>query len=268
MLTNPQLAVWLDDLRRDVVTAMNQARTLGFRAIDANAVAGPISPQELSQTGRRHLLKHLDDLGLRMGSLRGPVGGPGYTDARVGEQRLAAMRKIMDLAHTLGVPVVSTRLGAIQGTGDGGEAVRLREVVATLADHADRTGVCVAVETASLPAAELSRLLAETGCPWMASCCDSGAMLMQGDDPHAVAETLPGRIRLVRARDAVAAASAEGAAEVRLGEGDLNVERFLAALVEAGFRGDIVLTRSTGTNPVADLQHALAVFGKHLQPGR
>lgn len=258
------LSVCLDDLRLDVKAAMDRARSLGFRAIDVGASAGPISPGELSRTGRRHLLKHLSDLGLRLGSLRGPVGGPGYADPAAGEGRVERMKRVIDLAAGLGVPTVSTSLGLAAGDADR-HFERLKEAMAALADQADRAGVIVAVETGGIGAAELARLLAEINCPFLASCCDAGAMLMQGEDPHRIAETLPGRIRLVRARDAVASSGGEAGHEVAIGEGSLDPARLLAALNEAAFQGDIILTRSAGTDPAADLARARAVFEQHLK---
>src|SRR6185436_4512010 len=98
----------------------------------------------------------------------------------------------------------------------------------------------------------LNKLLREVDCPCLAACCDSGAMLMQGDDPHSVGNTMPGRIGLVRARDAVAGSAQAGGYEVTQGQGNLDPERFLASLSEATYMGDIVLTRSAGQDSAAD----------------
>lgn len=265
MIKNPELALCLDDLRLETKAAMDRARTLGFRAIDVAAVAGPISPGELSHTGQRHLLKHLSDLGLRLASLRGPAGGAGYADRHSGERRLETMRKIIDLASTLRVPIVSTTLGAPGEASSDDRAARYREMLAILAADADRKGVRVAVETAGVSAADLNQLLREVDCPMLAACCDSGAMLMHGDDPHKVAELLSGRVRLVRARDAVSGSSQAAGFETAYGEGHLDTPRFLASLAEAGFDGDLVLSRTTGDRPIIDLEKARQELEKHLR---
>ncbi len=263
-MKKPVLSACLDDLRLEVKAALDRARSLGFRAVDVGATSGPISPSELSHTGRRHLAKHLADLGLRLSSFRGPVAGPGYGDARGGDQRLESLREVIDLAASMKVPVVSTTVGPSAPTAVAPEINRLREALAAIADRADRAGVIVTLETAGLNSPTLSRLLAEINCPLLAACCDSGAMLMQGEDPARVAEVLPGRIRLVRARDAVAGSAAAVGYEVAQGDGNLNSERFLAALSEAAFQGDIVLTRTSGNNPAADLLRARLAFEKYL----
>ncbi|MBN2563542.1 MAG: sugar phosphate isomerase/epimerase [Phycisphaerae bacterium] len=263
-MTNPQLSVCLDDLCPDVKTAMARARSLGFSIADVSASRGIISPGELSWTGQRHLLRHLSDMGLRLGSLRGPVGGPGYADAVAGERRLDTMRSVIRLAAALEVRVVSTAPGPAADSADVAEAGRLREALTLLADDADRAGVVVAVETAGIGARTLNSLLTAGNCTFLSSCCDSGAMLMQGEDPHEIAEILPGRIQLVRARDAVRGSAEAAGYEVALGDGHLDTPRFLAALAEAGFYGDIVLSRTTGADPAGDLHHARQEFERTM----
>jgi len=264
MIGAPRLSICLDDLRLEVRAALDQARAMGFRAVDASAQRGPISPEQLSRSAQRHLLKHCGDLGLRLASLRGPCDGRSYADPAAGERRLHEMLRIVELAAALGVPVVSTTVGQASAEGGASEQARLREALSILADMADRTGVVVALETSGIAAEKLNQLLATIGCPSLAACCDSGAMIMQGEDPHNLSRLLPGRVRLVRARDAVAGAGS-GGSEVPMGTGQLDVPRFLADLEEAGFSGDIVLTRTGGTSSAADILRARQQFEKHLR---
>ena len=247
-----RLAVCLEDLRAEVRPALDLARSLQYEAVDVRATHGPISPAELSQTGRRHLLRHLSDLGLRLSSLRGPTGPGGYADPADAERRLETLFKVIDLAAGLRAPVVSTVLGGVSPA----RQSALREALALIADRADRAGVNVALETSGVSAAELGRVLAELNCPWVGSCCDTAAMIIRGEDPHAVGDTLAGRIRLVRLRDAVPGAPEHPGHEVRLGDGRLDPPRLLSALAEAGFEGDMVVSRTTGERPLDDLRHA------------
>ena len=263
-MIQPQLSVCLDDLKIDVKSALDRARILGFRAVDVDATAGPLSAGELSQTGRRHLIKHLADLGLRLGSLRGPTAGAAYWDPAQGEKRLDTMRGVVGLAHALGVSVVSTTLGPMSADPHDEKVHRARNTLHTLAELADRSGVAVAVEPWGLHAPHLGKMIRDIGCPFLTACCDSGAMLMQGDDPHRVAESLGGQIQLVRARDAVSGSRQTLGHEVAQGDGDLDVPRFLASLMESGFKGDMVLSRTAGQHTAADLQRAKEVFEEYL----
>jgi sugar phosphate isomerase/epimerase len=261
----PRLAVCLNDLSTDVKAAMVLARRLEFGAVDVSAVQGPVSPRELSGSGQRHLLRYLADLALRLGSLRGPVGGAGYADSAAGEQRLDTMREIIHLAAALRVPVVSTAPGALPGGKATREAGRLREAFALLADEADRSGVMVAVETSGLGAPDVKKLITEIRSPSLAACCDTGAILMQGGDPSSMSELLAGDVRLVRARDAVRGSVEAPGHEVAMGEGQLDAARLLAALEQGEFNGDIVLTRTSGANRAEDLRRAREMLDKHLR---
>lgn len=263
-MTPVKLAVCLDDLKLEIKSALNRARSLGFRAVDLSAIAGPISPSELSGTGRRHFSKHLQDLGLRLASLRGPSAGSGYDDPVEGERRLDSMRKIIQLASELQVPVVSTTLGRLARQPEGVNTSLAKEAMSLLAEDADRLGVRVAIESAGISASALNEILRDLNCPMLASCCDTGAMIMQGEDPHHIAEALAGRIALVRARDAVAGATGTIGQETAMGEGQLNPAAFLAALTEAGFGGDMILTRTTASNPAVELVNARREFEKYL----
>ncbi len=260
-LHRPQLGVCLDDLRVETRAAMDRARAMGFHAIDVSALTGPISPGELSRTGQRHLAKHLADLGLRLASLRGPVGGASYGDPTGGERRIDQMRGVIRLAADLHVPVASTAIG---GGGLEKDAGRIREALAMLADDADRCGVTVAIETHGIGSADLAQMLGEINCPWLAASADTGAMIMRGDDPNALGATLAGRIKHARVRDAVTGSPDATGYEVPLGEGRLDPAALLAALDEAGAGGDLILSRSTGNSPAVDLQRAKAAFDRLL----
>jgi sugar phosphate isomerase/epimerase len=263
-MRTPELAVCLDDLGLEIKAALGRARSMGFSALDIGATSGPISPQTLSLSGRRHFLKHIADLGLRVASLRGPTGGPGYGDAGGGEHRLDTMRKIISLASSLRVPVVSTMLGPWNDERDATLAGRTLEALELIAGDADRQGVAVAIETVGVSTQALGERLRGIGCRHLTSCCDSGALIMQGESPYQLAESLAGRIGLVRARDAVAGTPDASGHEVAMGDGALDPPRFLASLMEAGFEGDIVLSRTTGTNPAADLLNARNQFAALL----
>ena len=250
----PQLSVCVDDLQLEVKASLRHARDLGFSAVDVKATSGPISPAELTATGRRHFLRHLADLGLRLGSLRGPADAVSYGNGASGERRLDVMRQVIALASALRVPVVSTSLGRL-GESES-EIARTYGALEILADDADRAGVGVAIETIGIGVADLGDMLRKINCPSVGACCDSGAMLMQGEDPHFVGDVLAGRIHLVRARDAVTGSASAAGHEVAQGEGHLNIALFLAGLAESGFQKDIVLSRTTGSSRGEDLLRA------------
>jgi sugar phosphate isomerase/epimerase len=257
-----QISVCTDDLRSEIKNALRQARSLGFGVVDIGASTGPISPTELSRTGQRHFARYLNDLGLRLGSLRGPAEIGSVAADSAGERRFETLRAIIRLAADLRVPVVSATLGG--ASNDERAAARMNEVLSTLAADADRFGVNLAVETNGVTTASLGSILRDLACPNLGACCDSGAMLMGGGDPHSIASDLAGRVQLVRVRDAVAGSREVAGREVAMGEGHLDVPAFLATLQEAGFGGDLVVSRADSATPAADLAKARSILESHL----
>lgn len=264
--TRHALSVCTDDLRLEIKRALQVASRLGFRAVDIGAADGPLEPRHMSRSAQRHLTRYLGDLGLRLGSLRGPVTGPSYGDGAIGERKLESMRSIIALAGELRVPVVSTSLGHIDADASNAVSSRLLEAVETIANDSDRHGVNVAIETAGIAPDVLRDLLARVNCPNLGACCDSGAMLMEGHDPHRIADALPGRVHVVRARDATAGTATASGRETAMGEGALDIPVFVASLFEAGFKGDMIVSRSDSMRPEQDLAAAGRVLKTFLMP--
>lgn len=262
--TRNQLSVCADDLRLEIKRALQTASALGFRAVDIGATSGPVDPRQMSKSAQRHLSRYLSDLGLRLGSLRGPVSGASYADGSAGERRLEMMRSIIALAGEMRVPVVSTSLGGFGAAAGADATSRLLEAIETLADDSYRHGVRVAIETTGIAPDALRGWISDLDCPTLGASCDSGAMLMEGNDPHHIAEYLAGRIHVVRARDATVGSSSAAGREVAMGEGALDIPAFLASLQEAGFSGDMIVSRSDSARPDADLSAAAKILAPYL----
>lgn len=254
------LSISVDDLKMELRPALDVARQIGVHYVEVGAMHGPISPDQLSKSGERHFARHLADIGLNLHCLRGPAGGAGYADRSAGDRRLASLKRVIDLASSLRVPTVTTTVGRIVADADGREMDRLREAMIQMADMADRTGVTVAIDTAGISTADLRSILQSINCPELTACCDSGGMLMRGENPHRVADVLSGRIRIARARDAIAGEAGAPGYETPLGQGQLDPAAFLAALHEAGARGPLILSRTTGEERIHDLALAKRRF--------
>ncbi|HPF40017.1 MAG TPA: sugar phosphate isomerase/epimerase [Phycisphaerae bacterium] len=265
MNAKKRLSVCTDDLRLDIKSALRAASQIGFRAVDIGAAGGGLNPREMSRSAQRHLSRYLADLGLQLGSLRGPVAGPGYGDGVAGEHRLEMMRSIIALAGQMRVPVVSTSLGPIAGEAAPDSSRRVLEALEAIANDSYRHGVSVAIETTGIAPDALRDVLAKFDCPTLGACCDTGAMLMEGNDPHRLAEHLAGRIQIARMRDATFGSPGAAGREVDMGQGALDLSAFFATLNEAGFGGDLVVSRRDGARPAAELANAGGMLAPFIQ---
>lgn len=252
----PGVGVVLDSLGRPVKESLQAASQLGLRQIELPAASGEISPEELSQTGRRHLLRHVAGLGLQLSALGGDLGGARFGDPALLEERLDRTRRIIELAADLRVPVLTTHLGRVDV-----EARRRGDLVAVvreLADMADRTGTFVAFETGGADPAETVALLKEVNCEWLGVCYDPASLLIEGYDPIAGVEPSAGRILIARARDAVGGSGRRPGHETPLGRGEVDFVRYLAALDESGYRSVPFIRRTNSDRPLQDVAEAKA----------
>lgn len=232
----PPLAAWLDSYRLDLRAALECAAAQGFRHVHADTARGVLRPAELSGTGRRHLRRFLADLGLVLDGLALDHPGAGLADPARAEQRVAELRQMLALCTDLGVRRASVSLSGLDAERT---APLARELLALVADEADRHGVATAVfDPAGAPglrAAELRRL----GCPQLQVGLDTAA-------PGVTAEELPQYVPLVGAvhlRDVRRRAGQ--VEEVAFGAGEVDFAALLAQLQAGAPEAALVLRRDT-----------------------
>lgn len=253
-MNQPEVGVVLDGLGLPAKDALQAAARLSFTHVELPAQSGDVDPANLSRTGRRHLLHYVSSLGLRLSALAGDLGGARFNDSSALERRLDKTRQILELAAELRVPIVTTHLGRVDEDtlSQGYVAQAIRE----LADVSDRTGTLVALETGSADPAALAGLIRGVNCPTLGSAYDPASLLIDGFDPFAGVEPLADRILIARVRDAVAGSGQRPGREMPLGQGQIDLAEYLAALDQAGYRGTSFVRRTDSDRPLEDLAQA------------
>jgi L-ribulose-5-phosphate 3-epimerase len=249
----PGVGVVLDSFGQPVRESLQSAARLGLRQLELPAVAGEVSPDVLSHTGRRHLLHHVQGLGLELSALGGDLGGSRFAGSGGIEERLQRTRKIVEMAADLHVPIMTTHLGRVDLQN---RRSSVAEVVRELADIADRTGTFVAFETASADPARFLSLLKEVNCDWLGVCYDPASLLIDGYNPLESIEPAAGRILIARARDAIGGSERQPGHETPLGYGEIDWARYLAMLDQAGYRNAAFIRRTGSERPAADIADA------------
>lgn len=247
-----RLAVCLDDFGAPPKEALGAASELGFRCVQIGALRGPISPGQLDESGRRHLRRFAEGLGLQIIALRVDFGGSRFLDASTTEQYIECTRRVLELARELNVPLVSAPLGKFR-TADVDEYELVKFAVRAVADHADLLDCFFAIETAVDTPEALQQLLRDVSCPHLKVAYDPAELLIGGIDPLAPIETYADDIGLAFARDAERGTAAQPGRETNLGAGHLSLPAYLAQLDAAGYRGPLVVRRADTTRPLADL---------------
>jgi sugar phosphate isomerase/epimerase len=244
------LAAWLDTYRRDLRAALEAARADRLRLISVNAAGKLLDPAELSHSGRRHLARHVANLGLGWASLAAEFPGAGLADAARAEERLARVRTVLELCRELQVPQASVNLSGVGN--ESGEAV-LRE----LAELSERIGVPVAVHDPTGHELDaLAQRLAGLGQPLLRLGLDTAALPPPGSTLAKYA-ALAGDVYLrdVRRRGG-------GIEETTYGAGEVDFRAVLAALAAGGYDGALVLRRDATSAGV----DALRQGREHIEP--
>jgi len=275
-----KIGVLADSFRLPPREGVRRAKELGADGVQVYAVRGEITPEGLDRAARAEFRSFCGSLGLEIAALCGDLGGHGFERAAENPAKVERSKRIVDLAADLGTRVVTTHVGVIPGDP---AAPAFRAILAAcreLGAYAAKKCVTLAIETGPEPAAVLRALLEAAGSPGVGVNLDPANLVMvTGDDPVAAVATLGAYIVHTHAKDGrklrpCAAAEVYGAfaaggfeqlerrmgklfAEVPLGEGQVDWDRYLAALKAAGYRGYLTVEREVGADPAADIGKAV-----------
>ena len=260
------LGVDLDDLHVPVKEGLRTAAQLAFQAVELGAVAGDVSPESLSGSGRRHLARMVRGLGLDLAALTADTPHLRLSDPATAGERVERTCRIVELAADMGVPVVAGSVGALTDPGTGAPHPLVMESLQRIGEVADARGVSFALRLAQEPGDRAAGVLDTLGCPALSVCLDPAAMVMRGVNPIAAIEPLAEHIRLVHARDGTVGGPQRSGVEAQLGDGDVDLVGFLVGISTADYPGPLVLRRRDSQNPVADLTECRQRLGRCLPP--
>lgn len=240
---NSHFAAWANSYGTDFKRSLDLLVRDNYRAIEADVTIGVLRPHALSQSGRRHLLRYLRDLGVQLAGLGAEFEGTGLADPSHADARLAELADIVRMARELNVPRVHTRLG-------GAPEPMTTQLLHELAGIAGRSGVTLVVH--GKPAALLAPLRS-------LACDDLNLGLDTGESIDAAAD-------VTSAQDAVGGVflrdvrrHAHGVEQVAFGAGESDFAALLAAVEQSGYRGPLTL-RWDGPDGAGALRRGLEYF--------
>ena len=234
-----RVGVWLDSYGQAFKQALRAAAEDGFDCVQAAALEGALTPAEMSSTGRRHLVRHLLDLGLTIEGLGLEFdGGMGLAQPTSAERRFAHVRDTVALARDLGATRVAVRMGGFQGDAVAGLT---DELLGALAELSDRSGVTIAVQPADGSVAEVAGHVRGVGCDLLRVAIDT---LLTPELSILEDEMVIGIIGWATLRDA--RRRGDVVEQTPYGVGDVDFHRLLGLLEQAGYAGPLVLRSDAG----------------------
>jgi sugar phosphate isomerase/epimerase len=258
-----QFGIHLGDLRKPLRDGMAAASRIGFRTIEIPAARGDASPEQLSKTGRRELIRVTGGLGLTAAALSADLPSYALSRDEMIDEAVARTSRIISLARDLGVRGV--RLPVAFFTEDQ-ERDNVVEGLRALGAAADGAGVRLAIQPVRDEVQAVGSVMQAVGCDSLSVCLDPGELIMTGRDPLKTLAELGGRLSLSHLRDAIAGTPEHAGRETRWGEGDLDWFAWQATLEAAGFTGPSILRRTGSDHAARELAEAREQLLRTIHP--
>jgi L-ribulose-5-phosphate 3-epimerase len=251
-----KIGVRLESFGLPLRRALAETARLDVAGVQVDAL-GDLSPNNLSQTGRREFRNLLRSHNLELTALGCPLRR-GLDVAEDQQPRLEHVEKVMSLSFDLGPRLVIVQAGRVPEKDDTESGRLMREALERLGRYGDRTGTVLALETGLESGQVLADYLARFDTGGLAVNLDPANLLMNGFDPFESMRALNRRVVYSHAKDARQSSASRSAQEVPLGHGDIDWLQFLAVLEEIEYRGCLTVERESGDNRVADVAAGVA----------
>lgn len=175
-------------------------------------------------------------------------------------ERLDRLKWALERTRALGLTDLMLHAGFLPEVGDPDRSAML-DTLAQAATLATDQGVTLAFETGQETADLLRQTLDDLKCPNLKINFDPANMLLYDmGDPIRAVEILGPDIRSVHVKDARRPKVAgQWGEEVPLGEGEVDIRKFVAALKKVGYAGPLVIEREVGdqSGRIRDVAHGL-----------
>jgi sugar phosphate isomerase/epimerase len=247
-----KIGVRLECLGLPLRKALPHVAGLGVGGVQIDAL-GDLSPERLSETGRRELRQVLRTHNLELTAQGCPLRH-GLDVAENQQPRLEHIRKVMSQSYELGARRVVIEAGRVPEDLASPRAALMDEALRNLAQHGDRIGVVLALETGLESGQELRSYLDRFDTGSLGVNLDPANLLLNRFDVLESVRALHGKLVHSHARDARTGRASRAAAEVPLGHGDIDWLAYLETLEEVEYCGWLIIERESGDQRLADIE--------------
>lgn len=267
------IGVIINSFRTDIPTSVKKAAEVGAQGIQVYATWGEMAPENLNTQQRKDFAALVKDNGLVISALCGDLGG-GFADLKYNAEKIEKSKRILELAKELGTDVVTTHIGVVPENKNHERYSIMQEACGELARYADELEAHFAIETGPETSAVLKEFLDGLGSRGVAVNLDPANLVMvTGDDPAGAVYNLKDYIVHTHAKDGKQLfykdpeivygltkdplVTGPSFLEVPLGEGQVDWNKYLAALEDIGYKGFLTIEREVGENPEEDIRNAV-----------
>jgi sugar phosphate isomerase/epimerase len=249
-----RIGIQLSGLRLPFKQALHAAAKLGVEAVEIDART-ELRPSDLVGTGLRQVRKMLEDLNLRVASVKYATRR-GYETTEELDRRIEGTRRAMKMAYELGANVVVNQVGHIDPDPLHPSREILRGVLSDLGVYSQRVGAFLACETGGEPLSLLRELIDSLPEGSVGVTLNPGNLLVHGFD-LADLSTIARHVMLVHAKDGVPDRARGRGTQVPLGYGLAEFPNIVATLEEHAYRGYFVVERDMAANPIEEFRNSV-----------
>ena len=273
-----KIGVITDCFQKSHFEGIEKAASLGLNGVQIYATTGEFSPQTLNEEQKAKYKALLKEKGLVVSALCGDMGGYGFERAEDNTVRVQKTKEIVDLAVEFGAKAVTTHIGVIPEDKSEPRYKVMLDALTECGLYAKEKGVTLAIETGPEKAKTLLAFLQDTKGGVGVNLDPANFTMVTGQDAVEAVYLLKDYIVHTHAKDGImldknqdptevyhafavggvdALNACKGFKEVPLGEGQVDWDKYLAALKEIGFEGFLTIERECGADPTADIVMAV-----------
>jgi len=249
-----RIGIQLSGLRLPFKQALHAAARLGVESVEIDA-RSELKPSELVGTGLRQVRKMLEDLNLRVASVRYPTRR-GYECTEELDRRIEGTKQAMKMAYDLGANVVVNNCGSIDDSLDSPSRQTLQSVLADLGKYSQRIGAFLGIETGAEPLEKLNAFVESLPEGSVGITLNPGNLLVNGFNLDGL-KGIAKHVMLVHAKDGVPDRARGRGTQVPLGYGLAEFPSILATLEEQAYRGYFVIERDLAADPIQEFRTAV-----------
>ncbi len=250
----------------DLSAAINRVLEIGLNSVQLH----PPGPDLRTKARAREIADQFSEAGIDISLVFCGFAGESYKTISIVRdtvglvppatraERTKVTQSVADFASWLDAPGIGIHVGAVSEDPKSAEFADVVRVIGEVADYCADRGLTMNLETGQETADALLHVLETANRPNLAVNFDPANMILYGSgEPLEALRKVGKYVKSCHCKDGTWSAKpgVEWGAEVPLGKGDVNIERFVAILNELGYTGPLTIEREiSGERQTADIR--------------
>lgn len=247
-----KIGVMVESFRLGIRGGIAKAAELGADGFQVYVTSGETAPENMSQSDRKEFCQFVADQGLVISALCADYG-KGYLNAEQNKQLIPKTLECIDLAYDLGVNVVTSHIGRLPEDENHPEWRAAQQALTQIGEYSQSKGISFAVETGPESPNHLLKFLQGIPNDGIKINYDPANFAMFGFDQLAGVKILKDYIVHTHAKDGIKGELKE----MPLGQGDVDIKKWVSLLDEIGYDGFLTIEREVGEHPIDDITMAI-----------